>query len=71
MFSAMFAVIRFNSTTTDGRILIALGVLTALSGQLFVIQASKSTPPAWAQVPLTLMGIGLFAIIISWIVLIS
>lgn len=68
MFSAMFAVIQFNSNTTDGRILIVIGVLTAFSGQLFVTQGSKVNPPTWVQVPLTLLGVGLFAIIIAWIV---
>lgn len=71
MFSAMFAVIQFDSNTTDGRLLIVLGVLTALSGQLFVMQALKQNPPAWVQVPLTLLGVGLFAIIIAWIVVAS
>ena len=68
MFSAMFAVIQFNSNTTDGRILIVIGVLTAFSGQLFVTQGSKVNPPTWVQVPLTLLGVGLFALIIAWIV---
>ena len=71
MFSAMFAVIQFDSNTTDGRLLIVIGVLTAFSGQLFVMQGSKVNPPTWVQVPLTLLGVGLFAIIIAWIVVAS
>lgn len=68
MLSAMAAVLRFESTTSQGRVLIALGVLTSLSGQLFLMQASKSKPPAWVNVPLTLLGIGLAAIVLAWIV---
>jgi len=68
MFSALFAVIQFDSNTTDGRLLIVIGVLTSVSGQLFVMQGSKANPPTWVQVPLTLLGVGFFAIIIAWIV---
>lgn len=71
MFSSMFAVLRFDSNTANGRLLIALGVLTAFSGQLFISQASKSEPPAWVQVPITLLGVGLFGIIIAWIMVAS
>lgn len=71
IFSAMFAVIQFDSNTTDGRLLIVIGVLTAFSGQLFVMQGSKVNPPTWVQVPLTLLGVGLVAIIIAWIVVAS
>lgn len=71
MFSAMFAVIQFDSNTADGRLLIALGVFTAFSGQLFVSQALKREPPARVQVPITVLGVGLFGIIIAWIVVAS
>lgn len=67
MFSAMFAVIRFGSNTTDGRLLIALSVMTSLCGQLFVMQATKDNPKPWAQVPLVLLCFGLVSVGITWI----
>ena len=71
MFSAMFAVIQFDSTTAQGRVLIVLGVLTASCGQLFVMQATKTQQPAWVQVPLTLLGAGVVAVIVAWVMALS
>lgn len=68
MFSAMYAAWQIGSRVSTGRVLIILGVLTAVSGQLFVMQASKATPPGWVNVPLTLLGIGLAALLIAWAV---
>jgi len=67
MFSAMFAVIRFGSSTADGRLLIVLSVMTSLSGQLFVMQATKDNPKPWIQVPLMLLFIGIVSVGIAWI----
>lgn len=67
MFSAMFAVIRFGSNTTDGRLLIVLSVMTSFSGQLFVMQATKDNPKPWAKFPLILLCIGLVSVGITWI----
>lgn len=66
MLSAMFAAWQLGSQEGAGRVLIIISVLTAVSGQLFVMQASKPTPPGWVNVPLTLLGVGLGALLIAW-----
>ncbi len=66
LLSSMLAVWQLGSREAPGRVLIVLGVLTSLCGQLFVMQASKPSPPAWVNVPLTLLGIGLGALLVAW-----
>lgn len=71
MLSAMLAVIRYGSVSSQSRILIVLSVMTALSGQLFVMEATKPAPPPWVQVPLTALGVGIAVVCVAWVVALS
>lgn len=67
MASAILAALNLGSASTEGRRLIAASVLTALAGQLFVLQASKPRPPSWSDGVLVLFGIGIAATVFLWI----
>ena len=47
MLSGILAVVRFDSSTPTGRMLIVPSVLISTCGQLFIHQAGKTEPPAW------------------------
>lgn len=71
MLTGILAIARFDSATLTGRLLAMLAILTAASGQVFVTQAVKPHPPPWATVPLTLLWIGISALLLAWTVALS
>ena len=35
------------------------------------MQATKAVPPPWVQVPLTVLGIGIIAVLVAWVMALS
>lgn len=68
MLSGILAVVRFDSSTPTGRMLIVPSVLISTCGQLFIHQAGKTEPPAWTGTALTLFWTGLIGLGILWLV---
>ncbi len=68
MFSAMGAVLRFDSATTTGRMIIVPSIMVAVIGQLFASQASKPEPGTWVLALLPLFWVGLIAVGVLWLV---
>ena len=66
MLSAILAIARFDPSTSSGRTLILSSLLVAMCGQIFVFQAIKPNPSAWAGTALTLFWLGLTGLGILW-----
>ena len=66
MFSGMYAAWAYDVTARPGRLLIMSSVGVALLGMLFVQQASKATPPAWANALLALFWVGTLGLVAVW-----
>lgn len=68
MFSAMAAVLRFETTTLTGRVLAATSVMVAFAGQFFALQASKPRPATWALALLPTFWVGVAVVVVMWLV---
>jgi FtsH-binding integral membrane protein len=68
MFSGMYAAWAYDFTAQPGRLLVIASVGVALLGMMFVQQASKATPPAWANALLALFWVGVVGLIVLWVV---
>jgi hypothetical protein len=66
MLSGILAIARFDSSTSTGRTLIFASLLVAMCGQIFVYQAIKPDPQAWAGTALTLFWLGLTGLVLLW-----
>lgn len=69
MFSGLLAIMTFGTDSTPGRILIVASVTVALLGQLFVTQASKTSPEPWVGLLLPCLSIGVVTLPMLWLIL--
>ena len=71
MLSAMTAVLKFEFTTTTGKLLAVPSVMASMVGQRFAQQAGKPAPGAWVSALLTVFWIGVAALVVMWLVALS
>ncbi len=69
MFSGLLAIMTFGTDSAPGRILIVASVTVALLGQLFVTQASKTSPEPWVGLLLPCFAIGVATLPMLWLIL--
>ena len=67
--SAFLAVMNLDTRSTPGRVLIVSSIAVSVLGQLFAMQASKPSPPAWAGTVLTFFFLGLSGLPVLWLIL--
>jgi len=68
MFSGMYAALTYETTTHPGRLLVMSSVGVAMVGMMFVFQASRTSPPTWANALLPVFWIGNLALVAVWAV---